>query len=82
VSVVQGEKCTASELCLLSPCLQAQAFAVSGRESRETVRSYAFAVADAINTGGEAATTAYAAAFSAAYAGAHAPPCGLQPDSG
>jgi hypothetical protein len=33
------------------------------------VTSYALAVADAINTGGEKATTAYAAAFSAAYAG-------------
>jgi hypothetical protein len=49
--------------------VQAQAFAVSTEESREAVTSYALAVADAINTGGEKATTAYAAAFSAAYAG-------------
>jgi hypothetical protein len=69
-------------LCVLSPCrLQAQAFAVSGRESRATVRSYAFAVADAINTGGEEATTAYAAAFSAAYAGAHAASCCFQQEN-
>lgn len=48
---------------------QAQAFAVSTEESKAAVTSYALAVADAINTGGEKATTAYAAAFSAAYAG-------------
>jgi hypothetical protein len=49
--------------------LQAQAFAVSGRE--QNVQAYALAVADAINTGGDQATQAYAAAFSSAYAGVH-----------
>jgi hypothetical protein len=49
--------------------VQAQAFAVSTTESKEAVTSYALAVADAISAGGEKATTAYAAAFSAAYAG-------------
>lgn len=55
---------TSCVLCVL----QAQAFAVSGRDNQ--VQAYAFAVADAINTGGAQATQAYAAAFSSAYAGA------------
>jgi len=48
--------------------VQAEAFAVSGRQNQ--VQSYARAVAQAIQTGGETATTAYAAAFAQAYAGA------------
>lgn len=48
--------------------VQAEAFAVSGRSNQ--VDSYARAVAQAIQSGGESATTAYAAAFSQAYAGA------------
>jgi hypothetical protein len=56
-------------LCICHPCCchQAQAFAVSGRD--DSVKSYALAVADAINTGGEQATTAYAQAFASGSAG-------------
>jgi hypothetical protein len=55
-------------MCCCACCLQqAEAFAVSGRA--KTVKAYALAVADAINTGGEQVTTAYAQAFASASAG-------------
>lgn len=49
---------------------QAEAFAYSGRNKQ--VASYARAVAQAIQTGGQSATKAYAAAFSQAFSGAAA----------
>jgi hypothetical protein len=54
--------------CCCYCCLhQAQAFAVSGVDN--SIEAYALAVADAINTGGDQATTAYAQAFASASAG-------------